>query len=345
MKSGACELEYHKSATIAREAIQHLERQEIPLTPENFAVWYRFVENQIPQLRCDIAHSLLKNGKISTLEMNQYQQMLKETDDANEENKLTSSLKAEMENLQKTVSQQLSANSEFGASIEGAKANLAKNVTAETIAATIASLVSSNEAITRQLKETRRQLNASHNQVDGLRSSLVKAQRVSMTDSLTSVGNRRFCDYMINKAIENMDFQPNQYLILIDLDDFKTINDTYGHNVGDKALMFLATQLKNLAKDANVARYGGDEFALVHYDTEECALLDLTKQIQQFFQDHVVVLGNTGKELSLSISIGGSYLNSSDNTTSWFERTDRSLYRAKSDGKNCVRVADGGINV
>ncbi len=128
------------------------------------------------------------------------------------------------------------------------------------------------------------------------------------------------------------------YLYLIDLDHFKEVNDAHGHVAGDFALKFVAASLTKLAKDATIARYGGDEFAIfikVHPDKA----LQLAEEFCRFFNNTDVVL--PGSQISVgkvSVSAGAALFRPDDTTDSWFKRADKLLYDSKKSGRNRAMV-------
>ena len=163
-----------------------------------------------------------------------------------------------------------------------------------------------------------------------------KLKKIAMTDSLTQLGNRRaVLNWMQAKDISNE--QGCRLLWLIDLDDFKGVNDKYNHDVGDFALIQIAETLMKLSNDCRfVGRWGGEEFVII---TDDIAVTDkekfselLLKSIQE------TEIQTSSVSLSLTASVGVSEIES-DVSSGWTDamsQADKSLYSAKSQGKNCV---------
>ncbi|WP_313891912.1 GGDEF domain-containing protein [Psychrobacillus sp.] len=164
---------------------------------------------------------------------------------------------------------------------------------------------------------------------------LTKTVNLATYDSLTSVYNRAT---YINKMDELFQKRKNKRigLILIDLDNFKQVNDQFGHADGDLVLVQVAKVLQNvIKKDGFVTRFGGDEFAIVVYNTDETVIRKLAEQV--LIETRKLKEAESGFELwkVLSLSIGGAILHDSEeDETSLFKKADKALYRSKEEGKD-----------
>lgn len=153
-----------------------------------------------------------------------------------------------------------------------------------------------------------------------------RLKELATKDGLTTLSNRRSLDdYITSLSKQEYSFT----FVLLDIDNFKSINDTYGHRVGDDALVMLASFLSE-AFGANVFRYGGDEFAIVSYRAPEdvAATLDaVNRKLKE-------------KELrfSLQVSCGIYLVGAGTDEQKIFEFADEALYMAKKDGKGCSRI-------
>jgi diguanylate cyclase len=127
-------------------------------------------------------------------------------------------------------------------------------------------------------------------------------------------------------------------LLLFDVDNFKVINDTYGHVVGDRVLRFVATTLKEALKGRDIsARFGGDEFAVILPRTPMAPALGVAEQLRQAVMRGELVRRSTGEKHSkLTVSIGVAALHSGASAQSLVEAADVCLYAAKRSGRNCV---------
>ena len=150
-------------------------------------------------------------------------------------------------------------------------------------------------------------------------------------DMLTGLYNRHGYDYLFH----NLNLESTAY-ILIDVDNFKKINDKYGHAVGDKVLKKVGNVLrKNFRSDDYLCRIGGDEFAVLLSDcTEDFAeqLIGKTKKL------NVVLQTKDGELPPVSLSVGIAFGNEHDDTDSLFKKADKALYQTKREGRSGVTV-------
>ncbi|WP_457601199.1 GGDEF domain-containing protein [Hydrogenivirga sp.] len=170
-----------------------------------------------------------------------------------------------------------------------------------------------------------------------LHSSLKDKERelkeLATTDTLTKLPNRRtildFLEFEVNRARRN---RSRLSVALIDLDDFKTINDTYGHLVGDQVLRELASLIRgNLRSTDMVGRYGGEEFIVVMPETDFTTAAGVVERLRKVVEE--TFFEPVG---SVSISVGLTSLREGDSVESLLRRADEFLYRAKREGKNRV---------
>ncbi len=187
-------------------------------------------------------------------------------------------------------------------------------------------------------KEIVRELNSADHTITRLKIEIEKLERESNIDPLTKTYNRRALDKDLKEILKagtekNLDMQ----LIIFDADDFKNINDTFGHIAGDKTLIFLTRLIQNsIRKGIRVYRYGGEEFIVILNRSEEENGIRITKRIiKNTDESKLLYKGNT---IHLTISAGISNHAKGDSADDLIARADKALYAAKIAGKNCCRV-------
>lgn len=162
-------------------------------------------------------------------------------------------------------------------------------------------------------------------------------------DSLTGVYNRAT---YISKMDELLMKRKNlkTWLMLVDLDNFKQVNDQYGHNKGDLVLVKVSQILKNvIGKKGFVSRFGGDEFAFIVYDADETAINELAQQIINEVRNLKDMQSEQEMWNVLSVSIGAAILEELDESeSSLFIRADKALYQSKQEGKDQVHIWSEG---
>jgi len=161
--------------------------------------------------------------------------------------------------------------------------------------------------------------------------------KLSVRDKLSELYNRRYFDEFLKTSIE-YSFRYKEYisLILIDLDNFKNINDTYGHLTGDKAIKSLSKFILNNIRITDIpARYGGDEFAIILQHTD----YDQSKRVAEKLIKSIKLISVDGdiKNIQTDISIGITTSNGDiKSETELIDKADNALYEAKKRGKNCI---------
>jgi diguanylate cyclase (GGDEF)-like protein len=178
-------------------------------------------------------------------------------------------------------------------------------------------------------------LEASHRQRDALEADL---RHLAFHDELTGLANRALLHDRVEHALASAPRSGKSVALCFgDLDGFKTVNDTLGHNVGDSVLVRASRLLSSIVRPGDtVARLGGDEFAVLMVDVEDPrAAVDFAHRI-------VSVLKNApdfeGNQVGLSISVGVAYGDADKTTEQLLSEADSAMYEAKERGKNCVEV-------
>jgi len=162
-----------------------------------------------------------------------------------------------------------------------------------------------------------------------------KAKHLSVTDSLTGLFNRQKLDNALDDEIKRATRSFSPFcVILLDLDDFKRVNDTYGHLVGDKILIEISEILRHKARETDiVGRWGGEEFMIVCPVTDGLGGKEFAEKIRVQIEQHS--FPTIGKNTA---SVGIVNYEQSDDVKSILERVDKALYQAKTQGKNRVVV-------
>lgn len=158
-------------------------------------------------------------------------------------------------------------------------------------------------------------------------------------DALTGVHNRRWMNDAFPRVLHRCMLDGQQSAILVlDIDHFKRVNDTYGHLVGDKALKALAGILQvNLRPHDLLVRYGGEEFAILLPQTWLDEARDIAERLRSIVADNEI--DNGGQPLKISISIGIAPVRAEGKLEDFFAEADHALYRAKELGRNRVEVS------
>jgi diguanylate cyclase len=162
----------------------------------------------------------------------------------------------------------------------------------------------------------------------------------TMRDPLTGIANRRGFERMVARTADRRsNAGGGSALLVIDLDHFKAINDTYGHEVGDRVLMQLGARLEGCLRGEDiVARFGGEEFVVFLPETPVEAAMAVAERLRSEIAEEPFLV--SGKKIRVTISIGAHWESTLAKSATAFASADRALYAAKSKGRNCVVFDD-----
>jgi two-component system cell cycle response regulator len=161
-------------------------------------------------------------------------------------------------------------------------------------------------------------------------------EHAALTDSLTGMQNRRYFDDALREYLEEFKRIGKPIgLLILDLDHFKSVNDSHGHDVGDEVLRVVAGCLREFTRYHDVvARLGGEEFAVVAPNMDNDMLIKLAERIRRAIASLTVQTGNV--RLRVTTSVGLAVWDGKEGADDFFRRADRMLYEAKRLGRNRV---------
>ena len=166
-------------------------------------------------------------------------------------------------------------------------------------------------------------------------------KKLSETDDLTDLLNRRTGLELMNKVLNQSKRKGRNFVIAtMDLDRFKNINDSYGHEVGDRVLQSVKAFTSNILRDYDIlTRYGGDEFVFCFPDANLDEAQTVLERIRKAFEAEKILAVNE-KYINITVSIGvASFPDHGETINELINASDRALYDAKSVGRNCIQLA------
>ena len=175
-----------------------------------------------------------------------------------------------------------------------------------------------------------------------LRDSVQMSIEMAITDALTSLHNRRYMESHLSTLVEQAASRGKPLTVLVlDIDYFKSVNDTYGHDAGDDVLREFSQRLKKSIRGIDLAcRYGGEEFVVVMPETDMAVATMVAERLRRRIASEPFPISQGSNAVEVTISIGlAAYASASDAAANILKRADQALYRAKRDGRNRV-VAD-----
>lgn len=183
---------------------------------------------------------------------------------------------------------------------------------------------------------TRQKVRAAESRIRELEAQLVHMRELAHEDQLTGSLNRRGLDDVLERELARAERRQSPLCVaLLDLDNFKKLNDTHGHCVGDAALVHLVQVAKAMLRKMDViARFGGEEFMIVLPDTPLAGGMQTLMRVQTELRTCAFLNGDA--HVPLAFSAGVALYKAGEGQAALIERADRALYQAKQDGKNRV---------
>lgn len=225
----------------------------------------------------------------------------------------------------------------YGQALESKVADLEGEGAGEAVKALVqltSSMIERTRAAEQQLREAGKQMTQ-------LRGSLAEARRVAESDALTGLANRRAFEKKLKSAVLHArETGKPLALAFCDIDHFKKINDTHGHDVGDRILKFVAQRLATASgNNCFVARHGGEEFVMLFEGMTAEEAGRIVNDVRADLEDRRLIAKQSGEPIGhVSFSAGVAPLTPKDNGRQMLRSADQALYRAKGEGRNRVVV-------
>ncbi len=166
-------------------------------------------------------------------------------------------------------------------------------------------------------------------------------QHMSCVDGLTGLFNRRYWQERFDSHFKLLRRrESSSTALMLDIDHFKKINDTYGHQAGDEVIKTLARVIQKSTRETDLAgRYGGEEFAIILVDSNQNNAVKVADRIRRLAE--AMAVEHEGQLIHFTVSVGVSEFRSqTTSNTAWLEQADRALYLSKHSGRNCISTWD-----
>lgn len=171
-----------------------------------------------------------------------------------------------------------------------------------------------------------------------LAAAIQKVEQMASTDELTGLINRREMMFLLNRQKAQADRGKTCFSVcFFDIDHFKLVNDTFGHNIGDIVLKRFAAEILMVIRDADLfARFGGEEFLLLVTDNDINGAMTAAERIRKAVEG--IDLSDVASDLSVTLSAGIAQFQAKEDIRSLLARADKALYLAKNSGRNCIKL-------
>lgn len=327
----------------AARAWLEMESAGVLPVPANFELWYQHVGGSNPELSRRIAAILQKTSTISAADLEELRAkflpvQIEADDVADRADAIHQAAQA--------VVDQVAGNGEQlrqdGATLTTWSVKLAQDQTIDTLTQAVATLSAETARASERNRELERQLSASTARIGRLKDSMQDLKRAATTDPLTGLFNRRAFSARLRRALSDVKTDGGAVsLLMIDVDHFKTINDTYGHATGDLFLRLIGRVLSESVKGRDTAaRYGGEEFAVLLLRADLKAATTVANQLRMTLEGQQLGKKRSADDvIKVTVSVGVAQFRSDETAASLLARADLALYQAKDLGRNRVCAA------
>ncbi len=324
-----------ESGNYLRMALKNISKYKLPYNPISYLLWYEYATGRNDRLIGDIEVFIDKKEPITVNIIAKL--FIKHIAD---NQVLFAEKKARK--FQKVLIEMINYLSQSGDKIdvqgnvlETCALELSQATSLDTITGITQRIVLETKSMVESSKILKSQLDSSVSEINKLGQELEGIKRAAKTDMLTSLLNRRGFDGAIAHALAKTTHEPLS-VIMLDVDHFKKVNDSYGHLIGDNVLKMLSKLIKDHIKGKDIAaRFGGEEFILALPQTPLEGAYALAEQIRISLKKMNLKIKDTGKSIGqITISLGIALYKKGESIEDIIKRADDALYHAKNTGRN-----------
>lgn len=324
------------------ERIQELIRQHNLLPyPKTYAIWYAYLTGHSALVIKEVNDAIASHTGITSAEIDRiYDQYLSPTTRPNS-NKLRESIRTKLKTILESVDMAVLKSKSYSEELHEVSHPESEKLLPENLLNTLSQLEYENAAMLQTTGDLSLSLEKSQRQMAEINKQLDNLRRENMTDALTGIANRRSFDVRIVSEIDIAVAKSTPLcLCMVDIDHFKSINDQYGHGVGDEVLKYFGRSLKQGVKGRDmVARYGGEEFAIILPTTAINDAYSLMNQLKSDLAQMSLKIKHSNQSIGhITASFGLAAYEAGLDAEQLIERADTQLYEAKNNGRNCVRA-------
>jgi diguanylate cyclase len=328
------------SSDLLRRTLALMSRHAAGYAPDSYALWYEYVLGSKPALRAEMDALVNDCERLSlqiTFDLHQKHLSERAEDSVR---RAGAGLLEVMSTMRSSMESASSDANDFDAQLAAFGENLSSASSAEDLTLRVDTMRSDVDRMNKSMTTLNARLEASRRTVASLQNELKLAREEASLDTLTGILNRRGFDLELARHCRNAsDTATPMCMVMVDIDHFKKINDTYGHPFGDKVIRAVGQAMSQLTQRKDTAaRYGGEEFALLLPETSAIEAREVADRIRRAIARGQIKCNGTDPVGNITISAGVAEFVRGEDPTSLTARADRALYASKQAGRNQVTI-------
>jgi diguanylate cyclase len=307
--------------------------------PLSYAVWYEYVAGNNPQLQAAVDTRRAANSELGDKDIQQLFDQFVAMRDIETSARMRNEIQKLVEEVKDVAVEADAEVKHFGDELTSYQRQLTPDIDQAALTGVVKALLTESTRVRDKTEVFQEHLKKSTQEVVRLREELEMVQGLALTDPLTGLLNRRGFDQQARSggggALQGCS------MLMIDIDNFKAINDQHGHLLGDKVIAAVAQVLKNcVANRGRAARIGGEEFAVLLQQTPMTTGAEVAERIRATVQMGQIRRADSDQSIgAVTVSIGVAPHLDGEEFESLFGRADRALYQSKQGGRNRVSIA------
>lgn len=328
-----------------KSAFQHIQKHGTPPDPVVYALWYAYASRTPSGVNAAVDQLIASGRALDSFELNEiYREFIADNKEDQAQQAIGDEFEKSLKQVSSLIESGVSQNEQFCSTLQGLESKPCVSEE-QGVSKLLSHLISESQKMADASTKLTQGLKASQAHVARLNAELETVRKQSLTDPLTGVANRRAFENRLQWQVEEARTRRAGFcLVLADLDEFKLINDHYGHPTADTVLQKFAADLVECVRGEElVFRYGGDEFAILLPELELTAAYNMMVSIKHRFEqsrlpDNVLDACGPRATASFGISIYRPHFT----VSRMIEEADTALHRAKTSGRN--RVCAEGLS-
>lgn len=336
--------------SLANDALNSMAKYDLKPDPANYAVWYSFHTNDPLNLKLELENIIKSRKTVSDAVCKLlFQKHINDFDISSTIINTGESFAKELQDVITDIAKVNDTTKSFSDKLKIASSKLNGNLEPYEVHGVINSLSSDTQNMHSNTNALQENLTKSQLEIQNLKSELENARVAASKDGLTNIANRRSFDVFLDNAVKSANEKSsNLGMIIVDIDKFKQINDSWGHQTGDQVICFVANVIDQAAPKgrALASRIGGEEFALIVENTNDNELFAISESIRVSVETKKLVRRTTREYLGIvTVSLGVSTYISNEDKGTFINRCDEALYNSKNTGRNRVTFTKDGKSI